>query len=439
MGHEGLFGFMNISIALLVIGFAVLLFMMHFELGPAGGMSAGKKWAVTFMLGSGMVAFAIKLIVIATLSMYPAQTIGRYLATTQRNEVVKAVYVQTRPVAQSKPYVWQALPAVAPAPAWNPTTPEKVVLGERLFHDKALSWDRSVACSSCHEVRHGAGVDGLRTSRGIGGQTGGRNAPTVWNAAFQAVLFWDGRAPSLEEQAKGPPLNPIEMGMPSMAALERRVREDASYAPAFARAFGAGQPITIKHITAAIAAYERTLITPDAPYDRFVRGEEGALNEAQLRGMELFQATGCVQCHSGPNFSGASLFEASPSTRRLFPVFTGNDYMERYRLDQDVGANTDGSRQGIWRIPSLRNVALTAPYFHNGSVDTLAEAVRIMATVQRGRAVGGAQTQQVVWSKRDRTIRRTGPQALSERDVQDIVAFLESLTSDAVRLRSSRP
>ncbi|MRR09066.1 cytochrome-c peroxidase, partial [bacterium] len=126
-------------------------------------------------------------------------------------------------------YVWEALPERAPAPPDNPTTPEKVALGERLFHDTALSRDRTLSCASCHDVRTGAGTDSRATSLGIQGQVGSRNAPTVWNAAFQSLLFWDGRTPSLEEQAKGPPVNPAEMGMPSLDAVAARVRDDPSY------------------------------------------------------------------------------------------------------------------------------------------------------------------------------------------------------------------
>jgi len=442
MGHAGLSGFMNVSIAMLVIGFTVLLLMVQFELGPMGKLSGGRKWLLSLILGSGMVAFSIKLIVIATLLNFPKQTIGAHLSAPQARPphatVAPRYAVHERPTGGNKPYVWQALPEIAPAPAWNPTTPEKVALGERLFHDTALSADRTVSCSSCHEVRQGAGMDGRRTSLGIGGQTGARNAPTVWNAAFQSVLFWDGRAASLEEQAKGPPLNAKEMGMPSLEALVQRVREDATYREPFDNAFGAGRPITIDRIVAAIAAYERTLITPDAPYDRFVRGDASALSAAQLRGMELFQSVGCVQCHSGPNFSGASVFDKAPNTQRLFPVFASQRYVERYRLTGDVGANVTGNKQGIWRIPSLRNVALTAPYFHNGSVDSLAEAVRIMATVQRGKRVGASE-REIVWSQQDRTLSRAGAEPVSERDVQDIVAFLESLSSESLLERSRKP
>ena len=337
----------------------------------------------------------------------------------------------------AKPYVWQALPEVAPAPAWNPTTPEKVALGERLFHDPALSSNRKISCSSCHDVRKGAGEDHRSASLGVGGQIGKRNAPTVWNAAFQSVLFWDGRAASLEEQAKGPPVNPGEMGMPSLSAVEQRVQSDASYREPFDKAFGTGRPITITAIVAAIAAYERTLITPDAPYDRFVRGDEKALSVSQLRGMELFQSVGCILCHSGPNFSGASVFAPPQSGQRLFPVYASPKYMTRYKLDKDVGANVPGSKQAIWRIPSLRNVALTAPYFHNGSVDNLPEAVRIMATVQRGKRVSNDLngSRNVVWSKQDRTISRIESAPLSDRDVDDIVAFLKSLSSQSLTSR----
>jgi cytochrome c peroxidase len=335
-------------------------------------------------------------------------------------------------------YVWQTLPERAPAPAWNPTTPEKVALGERLFHDKALSIDRTLSCSSCHDVRKGAGEDHRSGSLGVGGQVGSRNAPTVWNSGFQAVLFWDGRAASLEDQAAGPPLNPKEMGMPSAEAVEQRVKEDPTYREPFARAFGADQPITITQITAAIAAYERTLITTDTPYDRFVRGDKNALSAAQQRGMALFESVGCVLCHSGPNFSGASLFDSPPASHRLFPVFDSPKYMNRYNLNKDPGANVPGSMQAVWRIPSLRNVALTAPYFHNGSVDNLPEAVRIMATVQRGKRIVGRTSgfTATASTNRDDSIARSDSGTLGERDVGDLVAFLQSLSSDRLLARN---
>jgi cytochrome c peroxidase len=390
-----------------------------------------------------MVAFSIKLIIITTLIKFPDYTIKRNIAAQKPALVVDWVQMnkdtpKLRLEGLQRAYVWQTLPDRAPAPAWNPTTPEKVALGERLFHDKALSIDRTLSCSSCHDVRKGAGEDHRAGSLGVGGQIGNRNAPTVWNSGFQAVLFWDGRAASLEDQAAGPPLNPKEMGMPSAEAVAQRVAEDASYSEPFARAFGVDQPITITKITAAIAAYERTLITTDTPYDRFVRGDRTALSAAQQRGMALFESVGCILCHSGPNFSGASLFDSPPAPHRLFPVFDSPKYMARYNLNKDAGANVPGSRQAVWRIPSLRNVALTAPYFHNGSVDNLPEAVRIMATVQRGKKIVSRTNGYEAAARTDRSdsVVRSNSGTLSERDVSDIVAFLQSLSSDRLRARN---
>ncbi len=446
MSHAGLLNFMTVSLALLFIGLAVLLLMVQFELGPLSGLSSGRKWGLTLILGSGMLAFSIKLAIIATLINFSGQTLRRNIAPQPPALAVdwEQLNKDTPKIVLSgmlKGYVWRTLPERAPAPDWNPTTPEKVALGERLFHDTSLSIDGTLSCSSCHDVRRGAGEDHRSGSLGVGGQVGGRNAPTVWNSGFQQVLFWDGRAASLEDQAKGPPTNPIEMGMPSLEAVEQRVKNNPSYRAPFAQAFGAEQPITIREITAAIAAYERTLITTDTPYDRFVRGDEKALNAAQLRGMALFQTVGCILCHSGPNFSAASVFDPPPATQRIFPVFQSAKYEARYKLTKDVGANEKGSAQGVWRVPSLRNVALTAPYFHNGSVDNLPEAVRIMATVQRGKRISNDinDNKTIVWSNQDKTLARLEAAPLSEHDVSDIVEFLKALSSDALLARSKAP
>ena len=442
MGNAGLLGFMNVSIVLLIIGFSVLLLTVQFELGPMSNLSKIGKWGLTLILGSGMVAFSIKLMIIFTLIHFPKQTMKQDAAEQTAPLVVDWEKLNKdaprfRLEGMQQAYVWRTLPDKAPAPAWNPTTPEKVALGERLFHDPSLSIDGTISCSSCHDVHNGAGEDHRSGSLGVGGQVGSRNAPTVWNSGFQAVLFWDGRAASLEDQAKGPPTNPKEMGMSSLEAVEQRVKGNASYREPFAKAFGADHAITITLISAAIAAYERTLITTDTPYDRFVRGDEKALSEAQLRGMALFQSVGCIMCHSGPNFSGASVFDPPPATQRLFPVFDSPKYVKRYNLTRDVGANEPGSKQGVWRIPSLRNVALTAPYFHNGSVDNLPEAVRIMATVQRGKRISNdaSDNETIVWSRQEKTLARIEAAPLSERDVQDIVEFLKALSSDTLLAR----
>lgn len=443
MSNAGLLNFMTVSLVMLLIGIAVLLLMVHLELGPLSGLSGGRKWGLTLVLGSGMLAFSIKLTILATLVHFPERTIRSGMVAQPAVLVVdweKLNKDSPKMVlsGMQKGYVWRTLPERAPAPDWNPTTPEKVALGERLFHDTSLSIDGTLSCSSCHDVRKGAGEDHRSGSLGVGGQVGSRNAPTVWNSGFQSVLFWDGRAASLEEQAKGPPTNPKEMGMPSLQAVEQRVKDNAAYREPFAKAFGANQPITIKEITAAIAAYERTLITTDTPYDRFVRGDEKALSAAQLRGMALFQTVGCILCHSGPNFSAASVFDPPPATQRIFPVFNSAKYEARYNLTKDVGANEKGSAQGVWRVPSLRNVALTAPYFHNGSVDNLPEAVRIMATVQRGKRISNDANDNmtVIWSRQDKTIARIESVPLSDRDVNDIVEFLKSLSSDALAARN---
>ena len=163
-------------------------------------------------------------------------------------------------------------PQTAPAPADNPTTAAKVELGKMLYFDPRLSSTGTVSCFSCHNVMEG-GDDHRPTSIGVHGQVGGRNAPTVWNAAFLSTQFWDGRAPALEDQAKGPPANPIEMGMPNLDAVIDRVRNIPGYKPYFEAAFGAGDVVTMDNAAKAIAAYERTLITPDNAYDRYAKGD----------------------------------------------------------------------------------------------------------------------------------------------------------------------
>jgi len=225
--------------------------------------------------------------------------------------------------------------------------------------------------------------------------------------------------------------------MPSVAEAERRITADPSYREEFRRVFG-DQPINFDLIAKAIAAFERTLITPDAPYDRFVRGDPGALTPAQQRGMALFESVGCVTCHSGPAFSDASLL-GGRMPLRYFPA-NATPYETRYNLMADGGATGRIGVRGIWRVPSLRNVALTGPYFHNGSVDKLPEAVRIMAAAQLGASVGGTATpaHTVVWSPEERLFNRMERRAVSDQDVEDIVAFLHSLSSDTLVSQAAR-
>jgi cytochrome c peroxidase len=299
---------------------------------------------------------------------------------------------------------WEALPDQAPAPADNPTTAAKVELGKMLYFDPRMSSTGTVSCFSCHNVMEG-GDDHMTTSAGVHGLKGGRNAPTVWNAAFHSVQFWDGRAPSLEEQAKGPPVNPIEMGMANLDAVIDRVRHIPGYRPYFDKAFGAGDVVTMDNAAKAIAAYERTLITPGSAYDRYVKGDRKALTAQQVKGMEAFAAAGCTSCHQGAAFNGPAL-PAGAGFFMKFPTYPDSVYTVKYKLTDDPGrasVTKDPADRGMWRVPTLRNLTYTAPYMHTGTVKTLPEAVRVMAGTQL-----------------DKT--------LSDAEVADIVAFLESLS-----------
>ena len=426
----------HLAVGAVVIVFAavVMYLLVHRELAPQSGLHGRGEWWLAAGLGMGVVAFITKMLALVVMTIAPSFAIDGLIAGAQA--AVDRSYLSDAAIEAPATGLytrWQALPAVAPAPADNPQTLAKIALGERLFHDPALSIDREVACASCHNVRTGAGDDGRPTSTGIAGKRGARNAPTVFNAAFQPVLFWDGRAASLEEQAKGPLVNPVEMGMPDLARVEARVREDASYPAAFGAAFDGDDRIDIDRIAAAIASYERTLITPDTPYDRFVRGDRQALTDAQLRGMALFDSIGCTSCHAGANFSGAGAFDTA-ALWRMFPA-NPTEFDQRFALTADLGRAAPGSTSGVWRVPSLRNVALTAPYMHNGRVATLDEAVRVMAAAQLGRRVQAqAPSQRIaVWSNTEARAAIVEHAPLTDADVADIVAFLQALTSDRLR------
>ncbi|MDT8438616.1 MAG: cytochrome c peroxidase [Wenzhouxiangellaceae bacterium] len=292
---------------------------------------------------------------------------------------------------------WPSLPTTAPAPADNPVTAAKVELGKMLFFDPRMSSTGTVSCNSCHDIMEG-GDDSRPTSFGVEGQLGGRNAPTVWNAAFLSAQFWDGRAPTLEEQAKGPPGNPIEMGMKSAAEAAERIARIPGYRPWFDRAFGEDAEINEDTVAQAIATFERTLITPGSAYDRFADGDAQALTAQQQRGLKTFAETGCTACHSGANFAGPEL-PAGTGFFQKFPTIASSPYVEKYDLAADRGraeATGDEADAHRWRVPTLRNIEHTAPYFHNGSVTSLDEAVRVMASTQLNRELDAAAVADIV-------------------------------------------
>ncbi len=275
---------------------------------------------------------------------------------------------------------WAALPDVPPIPAGNPQTTAKVELGKQLFFDPRFSSTGTVSCNSCHNLMAG-GEDSRTTSMGVHGLAGPRNAPTVWNSAFHSVQFWDGRAASLEEQAKGPVVAQVEMGMRSLDDAISRVRRIPGYAAQFKQVFGGENPVTVDNAARAVAAFERTLITPGSAYDRFSAGDQTAMDEQQKRGMKRFNELGCTGCHHPPAFTGPWL----PGGFFVTFPFHDSPYVTKYQLREDKGREAvtgDPGDKHKYRVPTLRNVALTAPYFHNGSVPTLNEAVQVMAASQ---------------------------------------------------------
>lgn len=263
-------------------------------------------------------------------------------------------------------------PLPATMPGSENDTPERITLGRKLFFEKRLSVNNKQACASCHRLEDGfAGVDNLPTSPGAKNQPGTRNSPTVLNAGWQDSQFWDGRAEDLVEQAKGPILNPIEMGMPDEQTVVKKMQGIAEYRDAFASAFPGTKPaITYQNIAEAIAAFERTLRTPSR-FDDFMKGDANALSASELRGLKAFLKIDCKSCHDG-TLLGGETYE---------PL--GKEHPYENQADQGIYALTkDESDRMFFKVAPLRNVALTAPYFHDGKIKTLDDAVRKMAKLQ---------------------------------------------------------
>jgi cytochrome c peroxidase len=264
---------------------------------------------------------------------------------------------------------------ITPIPLVSNLDLRKVDLGRRLFNDKQLSRDNTISCASCHDLAHG-GADGLPHSVGIGGAVGPINAPSVFNSGFNFRQFWDGRAATLEEQVDGPVQNPREMGAnwPDVIA---KLEKDAAYRRDFAALYDAGiQRASIKD---AIATFERSLTTPNGKFDRFLRGEKNALNGEELAGYELFKNLGCISCHQGVNVGG-NMYEKLGLVENYFEHRGNVQEVDfgRYNLTRNEENRYE------FRVPSLRNVALTGPYFHDASADTLEQAVAVMGKYQLG-------------------------------------------------------
>ncbi len=279
------------------------------------------------------------------------------------------------------PWAWAPFPEVV-EPADNPTTPEKVALGTLLFYDPILSRDQATACATCHSEVWGMS-DGLAVSVGVDGvgPTGPgregphvttRNAPTIWNVAFKDALFWDGRAATLEEQALLPLENEHELDLDPDVAAER-IAAVPEYVALFDAAFP-GEPVSAENVARALAALQRSVVSVRAPYDRYTHGDVGALSEEGKRGMELFAEAGCDGCHVPP------LFEA--------PL-----YVARLPVADDVGraeVSSDDADRGAFRVPTLRNIRESGPYFHDGSGVDLLSAVRDEAARSAARGEGRA-------------------------------------------------
>lgn len=298
--------------------------------------------------------------------------------------------LQTRALQVFKP-----VPAAAPQLPDNVATPEKIELGAMLFFEPRLSKSAIISCNTCHSIGTG-GADNIRTSIGHGWQRGPRNAPTVLNAVFNTAQFWDGRAADLEEQAKGPVQASVEMaGTPNRAV--QVLTSMPEYVERFRKAFpSAAEPVTFDNMAAAIEVFEATLITPDAPFDRFLKGEEAALTAGQKAGLGLFMDKGCVMCHRGVNLGGEGYFPFGLVKKPGAEILPAGD-KGRFEVTRTA---TD---EYVFRAAPLRNLALTAPYFHSGEVWDLAEAAMVMGSSQLGTT-------------------------LSRQEAASVAAFLESLT-----------
>lgn len=281
---------------------------------------------------------------------------------------------------------------VQPLPAVKTIEPAKIELGKKLFFDPRLSKSGFISCNSCHNLSMG-GSDNLKTSIGDRWQKGPINSPTVLNSSLNLAQFWDGRAKDLQEQAGGPIANPGEMAFTHALAVDL-LRSIPQYVAEFKKVFGHDK-LSIEEVTSAIAAFEETLTTPNARFDQWLKGDKKAIDAQELRGYQLFKNAGCVACHNGPNLGGSSFQRMGV----VEPYKTANPAEGRFAV---TGKDADRFN---FKVPTLRNVELTYPYFHDGAADTLAQAVDTMGRLQLGRT-------------------------FSDAENADIVAFLKTLTGE---------
>jgi cytochrome c peroxidase len=326
-------------------------------------------------------------------------------------------FLMTSPVPAADPLrdqvkgLFEAIPETPPALPGEPATPEKLALGKMLYFDPRLSESHEISCSTCHNIGMG-GVDGRSSSIGHSWQLGGRKAPTVLNAVFNKTQFWDGRASDLKDQvvnsvmanpkallrARGGPMtiNPADMNVAKQHAVEQ-LKGIPGYVDAFKNAFPAeADPIVYDNVGKAIAAFEATLITPDAPFDRWLKGDDKALSEEQKQGLEIFVDKGCSSCHNGINIGGG-MYSRFGVAQNPGSEFLPPDDWGRFSVTKNV------SDKYVFKVPTLRNVELTAPYFHSGHSWDLKQAVAVMGESQLG-------------------------QKLSEGEIDKITEFLKSLT-----------
>jgi len=319
---------------------------------------------------------------------YPAAHPSRHVLRLALGAVSMATLLAAAPLRAAEP--------VQPIATHKVTNPAKVELGKKLWFDPRLSRSGFISCNSCHNLSMG-GSDNLKTSIGDKWQKGPINSPTVLNSSLNMAQFWDGRAKDLKDQAGGPIANPGEMAFTHDLAVDM-LRSIPQYVAEFRKVFG-NDKLDIDQVTLAIAAFEETLVTPNARFDKWLKGDKKAINAQELSGYRLFKDSGCVACHNGQNLGGTS--------------FQKMGLVEPYKTDNPAEGRSavtgNDAERFNFKVPTLRNVELTYPYFHDGAADTLAEAVDTMGRIQLGRK-------------------------FSDKENADIVAFLKALTGDQPRL-----